>query len=99
MWSGIIVVRSILPNWKKLANLAYDILEQRRELHILKLVRKCISNRSTQLLNNFFIYIFRDIKSRITRQSNLLYLPKVRLERTKKTFYYHGSVIFNNNTT
>ena len=81
-----------------LANLAYDTLEHRRELHILKLVRKCISNRSTQLLNNYFMYN-RDIKSRITRQSNLLYLPKVRLESTKKAFYYHGSVIFNNNAT
>ena len=61
MWSGIIVVRSILPNWKKLANLAYDILEQRRELHILKLVRKCISNRSTQLLNNY-LFIMEILK-------------------------------------
>ena len=39
-----------------LANLAYDTVEHHRELHI-KLVRNYISNRSTQLLNDYFIYI------------------------------------------
>ena len=33
--------------------------------------------------------------ARVTRQSNLLHLPRVRLETTKKSFFYNGCVVFN----
>ena len=32
---------------------------------------------------------------RVIRQSGLLYLPRVPLELAKKSFYYHGCVVFN----
>ena len=38
-----------------------------------------------------------DILPRKTRSSNKLRLPTVRLECTKKAFFYHGCVIFNQN--
>ena len=49
---------------------------------------------------NFLITILsypfnRDITKRITRQSNLLHLPGVRSETAKRSFYYHGCVVFN----
>ena len=35
------------------------------------------------------------ISSRVTRQSNLLHLPRVRTEIAKRSFYYNGCKIYN----
>ena len=39
----------------------------------------------------------RDVLSRITRQSDNLRLPFVKLESRKKAFFYHGFRVFNEN--
>ena len=43
---------------------------------------------------NHFIFN-SSVHNRITRQMNMLHLPKVRTDLAKNSFYYNGSVIFN----
>ena len=79
-----------------LAHLKYDTLGLRREIHALNLVKKCLNKRCPQFLMDYF-YFNRDIVQRKTRQSNHLRLPSIKLECTKKAFYYHGCEVFNRN--
>ena len=44
-----------------------------------------------------YFYFNSDIVQRKTRQSNHLRLPSIKLECTKKAFYYHGCEVFNRN--
>ena len=81
---------------KALNFLGYVTLEKRRKSHVCSLVKKCLSNRCPQFFMNYFNYN-RDILPRKTRSSDKLRLPTVRLECTKKAFFYHGRVIFNQN--
>jgi hypothetical protein len=76
-------------------SLRWDSLESRRDLHVLKLVKKCILGKCPQFFNSYFVFN-RDISSRITRQSDKLCLPKVRTECAKNSFYYYGCMVFNN---
>ncbi len=71
-------------------NLRWDSLESRRDLHVLKLVKKCILGN----FNNYFVFN-RDVSSRITRQSDKLRLPKVRTECAQNSLYYYGCKVFN----
>ena len=77
-----------------LKSLAYDTLEIRRNKHVYNLVKKCIAGRSPQFFNGYLIFT-KDIVKRVTRQSALLHLPRARMECGKKSFYYHGSIVFN----
>ena len=77
-----------------LEKLRYDTLESRREKHILKLVGKCLTGQVPQFFKNYFTFNSNVVK-RITKQSGLLHLPRVLLELAKKSFYYHGCVVFN----
>jgi hypothetical protein len=92
--AGRIVMRSI-RSAPALARLKWDKLENRRNKHIFKLVNLCLQKRSPQFLHNYFVYN-REINARITRQSNLLHLAKVRTEAAKKSFFYNCCVVFNN---
>ena len=65
-----------------------------RDEHILKLLRKCIHGRFPHNFKNYFVFN-KDICVRSTRQSNLLHLPAIRREVAKRSFYYHGSMVFN----
>ena len=69
-------------------------LRSRHDEHILKLVRKCLQGRCPQYFKNYFAFN-KDIRTRLTRQSNLLHLPAIRTEGAKRSFYYHGSMVFN----
>ncbi len=77
-----------------LESLKWDSLGIRRNEHVLKLVNKCLKGYIPQYFKKYFTYN-RDIVTRVTRQSNLLHLPRVRLETTKKSFFYNGCVVFN----
>ena len=74
--------------------LKWPSLRSRRDEHILKLVRKCLHGRYPQYFKNYFVFN-NDICVRSTRQSNLLHLPAMRTEVAKRSFYYHGSMVFN----
>ena len=79
-----------------LERLGYETLKFRRETHTVKLVKTCSNKLCPQFLVDYF-YFNRDILQKKTRQSNHLRLPSVKLECTKKAFYYHGCVLFNRN--
>ena len=75
--------------------LKFQSLEDRRNADILGLVKRCLNNNVPQFLNNYF-NLNKEVISRETRRSNFIYLPSVRTETAKKSFYYNGSVVYNN---
>ena len=75
--------------------LKFQSLEDRRNAHILGLVKRCLNNNVPQFLKNYF-KLNKEVISRETRRSNFIYLPAVRTETAKKSFYYNGSVVYNN---
>ena len=81
-----------------LSNLKWDSLECRRERHVFNLVKKSLRGQCPQFLRNYFI-LNKDVVRRVTRQSNLLHLPKVRTETAKRLFYYNGCIVFNKHSS
>ena len=77
---------------KAVASLRWSTLQCRREDHVFNLAKKCIAGRFLQVFRNYFTF-HRSICSCTTRQSNYLYLPRVRTKAVKR-FYYSGCVIF-----
>ena len=69
-------------------------LISRLEHHTFSLVKKCISGRCPQFFVNYFSFN-KTISSRVTRQSNILHLARVRTEIAKRSFYYNGCKIYN----
>ena len=90
------IIMQLGSSEKALNLLGYVTLEKRRESHVCNLVKKCLSNSCPQFFMNYFNYN-RDILPRKTRSSDKLRLPTVRLEYTKKAFFYYACVIFNQN--
>ena len=88
------VVMKVGCSHDALNDLRWETLKNRREQHVFKLVKKCVNGTIPQFLANYFSFN-REVKVRTTRQSNLLYLPKVRTEMPKKSFYYNGVQVFN----
>ena len=74
--------------------LKWPSLRSRRDEHILKLVRKCLHVRCPQYFKTTFFFN-KDICAHSTPQSNLLHLPAIRKEVTKRSFFCHGSMVFN----
>ena len=58
-------------------------------------MRKCIHGRCPQYYKNYFVS-YKDICACSTHQSNRLHLLALRTEMAKRSFYYHGSMAFNN---
>ena len=85
------VVMKVGRSHGALNNLQWKTVKNRREEHVFKLVMK---GTVPQFLTNYFSFN-RQVKVRTTRQTNLLYLPKVRTKMAKKSFYYNGVQIFN----
>ena len=77
-----------------MTTLRWTSLYERREHHVLRLIRKFLIGSVPQFLTNYFT-LNRDICERLTRQSNQLHLPKVRTETAKKSFYYNGCIVYN----
>ena len=73
--------------------LNWPTLVERRDMHVYKLVNKCLKSNVFKFLLDYFK--FNCYRSRRTRQSNQLYVPRVKLEAAKKSFYYNGCVVFN----
>ena len=80
-----------------LNSLRWSTLEHRRALHVYLLVNKCLKKCVPQFLIDYFTFN-RDRCLRRTRQSNLLHVPKVKLETAKRSFYYNGCIVFNSFT-
>ena len=69
--------------------LKWPSLVNRRESYVNKLVKRCIKGQCPQFFKNSSAH------NRITRQMNMLHLPRVRIDSAKNYFCYNGSVIFN----
>ena len=78
-----------------LQQLRYSTLKSRRDRHTLNLVKRCLENKCPQFLRNYFIFN-RDVSVCTTRLSDMLRTPTVKLESTKRAFFYHGCKGFNN---
>ena len=90
---GRIVIKTSSSDTEMKA-LKWPSLRSRSDEQILKLVRKCIHGGYPQYFKNYFVFN-KDICARSTRQSNLLHLPAIRTEVAKRSFYYHGRMVFN----
>lgn len=75
---------------KALMDLKWPELQSKRDEHTFKLVNKCISGNCPQFFKQYF-----NFNNTITRQRNLLHLPCITTETAKKSFYYHGCVVYN----
>ena len=73
--------------------LKWPALAERRREHVFQLVKKYIEGRCPQYFNGYFT--FNKIHRRATRQHDLLYLLVVRAKVAKRSFYYHGCIVFN----
>ena len=57
-------------------------------------MKKCLLK---QLCSNFNDYFTINVHNKVTRNnSSLLKIPKIKLECTKKAFFYMGTKIYNN---
>ena len=92
--AGRIVARTIRSS-PAMDILKWPSLAERRRDHVFQLVKKCIEGRCPQYFNGYFTFNNK-IHTSATRQRDLLHLPAVRTEVAKRSFYYHGCVVFNN---
>ena len=76
--------------------LGWETLHQRRENHVLKAVQKCIDNEVPIYMSDYFKIKQKDIHDCNTRHCGDLVLDKVKLECTKRAFFYKGAKIYNN---
>ena len=72
---------------KSLEYLKYENLSDRRVKHDLALIKKVLKNICPQFFINYF-NLNKDCFERTTRKSNHIRLPRVKLESTKKAFFY-----------
>ena len=86
MFKYSVLPSTIFGNTEALQSLAYETMKDRRKEHVYNLVLKCINGKVPQFFKNYFIFN-QDVTRRQTRQSSLLYLPRVRSETAKKSFY------------
>ena len=90
-----IIVRSKCSR-ASVEKLKLQSLSDRRDSHILGLVKKCLSNKVPQFLRHYF-KVNKDVISRSTKRSNFIYLPSVRTETAKKSFFIMvNSAVYNN---
>ena len=81
---------------KSLGYLKYENLSNRREKHVLALIEKVLKNICPQCFINYF-NLNKDCIEWTTKQSSHIRLPRVKLEATKKAFFYHSGMVFNQN--
>ena len=61
---------------------------------LMNLSRDALKNNARNFFENYCT-LNSSVHSRITRQMNMLHLPRIRTYLAKNCFYYNGSVIFN----
>ena len=79
------IVSKMCDSDKALGYLKWPSLINGRESHVHKLVKRCIKGRRPQFFKNYFIFN-SSVHNRITRQMNMLHLPRVRTDLAKKIF-------------
>ena len=86
------IVSKMSDSDKALDYLKWPPLVNRRESHVNELVKRCIKGHCPRFFKNYFTFN-SSVRNRITRQTNMLHLPRVRTDLAKNSFYYNCSVI------
>ena len=79
------IVSKMSDSDRALDYLKWPSLVNKRENHVDELVKRCIEGRRPQFFKNYFIFN-SSVHNRITRQMNMLHLPRVRTDLAKKIF-------------
>ena len=84
----IVLNTAHLSTEQMVTSLGWDTLTRRRENHIVKLVEKCLKGTVPSYFSNY--------PNPNPRNKNKLVIDRVKLESTKRAFFYKGADIFNN---
>ena len=79
------IISKMCDGDKALGYLKWSSLINGRESLVDKLVKRYIKERCPQFFKNYFIFN-SSVHNRITRQMNMLHLPRVRTDLAKKIF-------------
>ena len=69
-------------------SLGWDTLARRRENHIVKLVEECLKGTAPSYFSKYFQLKRHDIHDYDIRKKNKLVIDRVKLESTKRTFFF-----------
>ena len=88
------IVSKMSNSDRALDYLKWPSLVNRPESHVNELVKRCMKEHCPQFFKKYFTFN-SSVHNPITRQMNMLHLPRVRTDLGKNSFYYNGSIIFN----
>ena len=92
---GRIVLNTAHLSNEQLGDLGWDLLKLRREKRIVKLVKKCMDGEAPSYFSDYFQKTTSDVHNHNTRNKDKFYIDKVKLESTKRAFFYKGKIIYN----
>ena len=84
-----------LSSGQMFTSLGWDTLTRRRETHIVKLVDKCLKGMAPSYFSRYFKLKRHNVHDYDTRKKNKIVIDRVKLESTKRAFFYKGADIFN----
>ena len=94
--AGRIVLNTAhLSSEQMFTSLGWDTLTRRRETHIVKLVDKCLKGMAPSYFSRYFKLKRHNVHDYDTRKKNKIVIDRVKLESTKRAFFYKGADIFN----
>ena len=97
--AGRIVLNNVhLSIEQMFTSLGWDTLTRRRDNHIVKLVEKCLKGMAPSYFSKYFQFKRHNIHDYDSRNKDKLVINRVKLESTKRAFFYEGADIFNNCT-
>ena len=92
----IVLNTAHLSTEQMVTSLGWDTLTRRRENHIVNLVEKCLKGTAPSYFSEYFQLKRHNIHDYDIRNKNKLVIERVKLESTKRAFFYKGADIFNN---
>ena len=92
----IVLNTAHLSTEQMVTSLGWDTLTRRRENHIVNLVEKCLKGTAPSYFSEYFQLKRHNIHDYDIRNKNKLVIDRVKLESTKRAFFYKGADIFNN---
>ena len=92
----IVLNTAHLSTEQMVTSLGWDTLTRRRENHIVNLVENCLKGTAPSYFSEYFQLKRHNIHDYDIRNKNKLVIDRVKLESTKRAFFYKGADIFNN---
>ena len=88
--TGRIVLNTAhLSSEQMFTSLGWDTLTRRRETHIVKLVDKCLKGMAPSYFSRYFKLKRHNVHDYDTRKKNKIVIDRVKLESTKRAFFYN----------